>query len=119
MIAIPLKLNRENSPIAPLFGKAKWFAFIDEDRNITIEKNEMDGGSKVVDWLLNRGVSVLIMQRMSFPPYQKIQENGKITILYVGKERILLNDALDRYESEDLVLVDDTNAKDIIKFKKR
>jgi len=37
----------------------------------------------------------------------------------VGKDRILLNDALDRYESEDLVLVDDTNAKDIIKFKKK
>jgi len=119
MIAVPLKLNKENSAIAPLFGKAKWFAFIDEDRNISIEKNEMNSGSKVVDWLLNRGVSVLIMQRMSFSPYQKIQKNGKITILYVGKDRILLNDALDRYEREDLILVDDTNVKDIIKFKKK
>jgi len=67
MIAIPLKLNKENSAVAPLFGKAKWFAFV-ENGNITIEKNEAQGGSGVVKWLLGKGVKTLIMQKMSQPP---------------------------------------------------
>ena len=114
MIAIPLKLNKENSAVAPLFGKAKWFAFV-ENANITIEKNEVPGGSGVVKWLLGKGVKTLIMQKMSQPPYQMIKEEGSITILYVGSDRIELPEALKRYESDELVILNDTNAKDIIK----
>ena len=114
MIAIPLKLNKENSAVAPLFGKAKWFAFV-ENANITIEKNEVQGGSGVVKWLLGKGVKTLIMQKMSQPPYQMIKEEGSITILYVGSDRIELPEALKRYESDELVILNDTNAKDIIK----
>ena len=50
-IAIPVKTNRENPAIAPLFGKAKWFAFV-EDGEVSIEKNEAEGGVRVVDWLI-------------------------------------------------------------------
>ena len=88
MIAIPLKLNKENSAVAPLFGKAKWFAFV-EDGNITIEKNEAQGGSGVVKWLLGKGVKTLIMQKMSQPPYQMIKEEGSITIFYVGSDKVV------------------------------
>ena len=114
MIAIPLKTNKENSALAPLFGKAKWFAFV-ENGNITIEKNEAQGGSGVVRWLLGKGVKTLIMQKMSQPPYQMIKEEGSITIFYVGSDRIELHEALKRYEVDELVILDDTNAPDIIK----
>ena len=114
MIAIPLKLNKENSALAPLFGKAKWFAFV-ENGNITIEKNEAQGGSGVVKWLLRKGVKTLIMQKMSQPPYQMIKEEGSITIYYVGSDRIELPEALKRYEDNELVMLDDTNAPDIVK----
>jgi predicted Fe-Mo cluster-binding NifX family protein len=114
MIAIPLKTNKENSAVAPLFGKAKWFAFV-ENGNITIEKNEAQGGSGVVNWLLGKGVKTLIMQKMSQPPYQMIKEEGSISILYAGSDRIELPEALRRYEAGELVILDDTNALDIIK----
>ena len=42
-IAVPVKMNKDNSAIAPLFGKAKWFAII-EDEKIMIEKNPAEGG---------------------------------------------------------------------------
>ena len=118
MIAIPLKINRENSAVAPLFGKAKWFAFV-ENGNITIEKNEAQGGSGVVNWLLKKGVKTLIMQKMSQPPYQMIKDQGSITIYYVGSNRIELPEALKRYEADELVILDDTNASDIIKSHER
>ena len=47
-IAIPVKMNKENSAIAPLFGKAKWFAIV-EDGKMTIEPNHCDGGQAVID----------------------------------------------------------------------
>ena len=31
MIAVPIKLNKQDSAVAPLFGKAKWFAFVSEE----------------------------------------------------------------------------------------
>ena len=114
MIAIPLKLNKENSAVAPLFGKAKWFAFV-KDGNIMIEKNEAQGGSGVVKWLLGKGVKTLIMQKMSQPPYLMIKEEGSISIFYVGAKRIELPEALKRYEADELVILDDTNAPDIVK----
>jgi len=118
MIAIPLKLNKENSAVAPLFGKAKWFAFV-ENGNITIEKNEVHGGSGVVKWLLGKGVKTLIMQKMSQPPYQMIKEEGSITIFYVGSDRIELGEALKKYEDKELIVLDDTNAPDIVKSHER
>jgi len=114
MIAIPLKTNKENSALAPLFGKAKWFAFV-ENGNITIEKNEAQGGSGVVKWLLGKGVQTLIMQKMSQPPYEMIKEEGSIRIVYAGSDRIELAEALKRYEANELVILDDNNAPDIIK----
>ena len=114
MIAIPLKQNKENSALAPLFGKAKWFAFV-KNGNVTIEKNEAQGGSGVVNWLLGKGVKSLIMQKMSQPPYEMIKEEGSISILYAGSDRIELAEALKKYEADELVILDDSNAPDIIK----
>jgi len=117
MIAVPIKLNKQDSAVAPLFGKAKWFAFASEEGEITIEKNEAKGGLEVVSWLLEKGVDVLLMQKMSKSPYEIIQEEGSITIFYVGKERIELKEALKKYADESLVIVDDSNAHEIIKTK--
>jgi predicted Fe-Mo cluster-binding NifX family protein len=47
MIAIPAKTDTQNPAVITLFGKAKWFAFIDGDR-VTIEKNELQSGRSVV-----------------------------------------------------------------------
>ncbi len=117
MIAVPIKLNKEDSAVAPLFGKAKWFAFANEEGEITIEKNEDKKGSAVVTWLLEKGVNALLMQRMSESPYKMIQEEGSISIFYVGNERIELKDALQKYVDESLIIVDDSNAHEIIKTK--
>lgn len=118
MIAIPIKLNKKDSAIAPLFGKAKWFAFV-KDGEVIIEKNEAQGGADVVRWLLEKEVKALVIQRMSQPPYQIIKEEGSIAIFHVGNERTLLAEAVKRYEDESLVIVDDTNSDEIIKVKKK
>ena len=57
------------------------------------------------------------MQKMSESPYEMIQQEGSMTIFYVGNERIELKEALEKYTDELLVIVDDSNAHKIIKTK--
>ena len=113
-IAIPVKTNKENPAISPLFGKAKWFAFI-ENGEISIEKNEGQGGIGVVDWLIRSNIDTLIIQHMGTTPYNLITKETNMSIYFSGDERITLSDAITKFETNDFVLVDDSNANEIIK----
>ena len=113
-IAIPIKLNRENPPLSPLFGKAKWFAIV-EDGKVTIEKNPVQGGRAVLEWFVSLGVNAIIFQKMGVAPYEMIKEVGSMDLFHAGYERVLLNDALEKFNSGELVEIDDTNIDSIIK----
>ena len=117
-IAIPLKTNKEDSSITPVFGKAKWFAFV-EDGKITINKNEASNGAGVIEWLLKSNITSIIIKNMSKPPYQMAKKSGQINIYYAGGENIGLQELIKKYEAEELVIVDDTNENEIIKDHQR
>jgi predicted Fe-Mo cluster-binding NifX family protein len=112
-IAIPVKMNKENSAIAPLFGKAKWFAII-EDEKIMIEKNPAEGGRGVIEWLHQIHVDTIIIQEMGQSPYNMIQQLGGIKIYHAGFERMTLQEALEKFDQDALPLLDDTGMSKII-----
>ncbi|MBT8348298.1 MAG: NifB/NifX family molybdenum-iron cluster-binding protein, partial [Sulfurovum sp.] len=107
-IAIPVKMNKENPPLAPLFGKAKWFAIV-EDGKVTIEQNIADGGRAVIEWLANTGVDTIIMQEMGMNPYKKVRSYGNIKLYHAGFERILLEDILQQFEANTLTELNDAD----------
>ncbi|CAA6812765.1 MAG: Unknown protein [uncultured Sulfurovum sp.] len=113
-IAIPVKMNKENPAIAPLFGKAKWFAIV-ENNEVSIMTNENSGGQAVIEWLANMNVDTILMQEMGRNPYEKVKSYGNINLYHVGFERNLLNDALEKFKQELLIKVDDENMESIIK----
>jgi predicted Fe-Mo cluster-binding NifX family protein len=114
-IAIPVKTNKENPAISPLFGKAKWFAFVDTDNDkIDIAKNECYGGIEVMNWLEQKGINIIIFQEMGTTPYSFIKEIGGITLFHSGYDRLLLNEAIKKFKNNELTLVDDTNIATII-----
>lgn len=112
-IAIPIKMNKENSAIAPLFGKAKWFAII-EDGKIIIEQNPVEGGRAVIEWFNEIGVDGIIMQEMGEGPYSVIQKLGTMKVYHSGFDRILIDDVLKKFEENTLPLLDDTGMAKII-----
>lgn len=114
-IAIPVKMNKENTALAPLFGKAKWIAFIEEGK-VNIVPNVAHGGSAVVEWFAKEGVDSVIFQEMGHSPYEKIKSVGNITLFHAGHQRILLDDALTKFNNGTLTLVDDTNISEIIGY---
>ena len=112
-IAIPVKMNKENTALAPLFGKAKWFAIV-EDGKITIEQNPADGGQAVVEWLSQSAVDTIIIQEMGMNPYRKVQSYGNIKLYHAGFDRILLENVLQKFEENALELLDDAGMTKII-----
>lgn len=113
-IAIPVKMNKENPAIAPLFGKAKWFAIV-QNNEIDIVANENSGGQAVVDWLANLQVDTILIQEMGRNPYKKMQSYGNIKLYHVGFERILLNDVMEKFQHNSLIKIDNENMESIIK----
>jgi predicted Fe-Mo cluster-binding NifX family protein len=113
-LAIPVKMNKENPAIAPLFGKAKWFAIVEND-NVTIVPNNQSGGQAVIEWLYEMKIDALLIQEMGLNPYKKVKDYGTMALYHTGFERILLNEALEKFENNELKILDDTNMDEIIK----
>jgi len=99
-VAVPVKTKRDNPAVAPLFGKAKYFAIV-TNNNITIEKNPFQNGTDVVLWLNSLGVESLLIQEIGYKPYQLIQELG-MRLYYVGEKRIELNEVIQKLNSGEL-----------------
>jgi len=114
-IAIPVKMNNENTAIAPLFGKAKWFAII-ENEKIIIEKNPAEGGRGVIEWLHQMHVDTLIIQEMGQGPYSMILKLGDIKVYHSVFERITLAEALQKFNQGALPLLDETGMSKIIAY---
>ncbi len=113
-LAIPVKMNKEDSAVAPLFGKAKWFAIV-KDGEIDIVPNNQSGGQAVIDWLFeDMKVDALLIQEMGINPYKKVKELG-LMLYHTGFERILLNEVLEKFKNSELEILDDTNMDKIIK----
>ena len=113
-LAIPIKMNKENPAIAPLFGKAKWFAIV-KDEEIMIIPNNQSGGQAVIEWLYEMKVDALLIQEMGLIPYEKVKEQGTMALYHTGFERILLSDVLENFKRNELEILDDTNMDEIIK----
>jgi len=113
-IAIPVKMNNENPALAPLFGKAKWFAIVKNDKT-EILRNEQNGGRAVIEWLNSMGIDTIIFQEMGHTPYEMIKETGGVKLFHAGNERILLDEVLVKFKNDTLEMINDTNIEAIIK----
>jgi len=112
-IAIPVKTNNENPAVAPLFGKAKWFAFI-EDATITIEQSPIQEGRAVAEWLINSNVDTIIMQEMGNGPYSVIQAHGGIKVYHTGYDRITLNEVLEQFHAGLMSPIDENQMQNVL-----
>jgi predicted Fe-Mo cluster-binding NifX family protein len=113
MIVAAVKTNKENPPLNTVFGKSKWFAYIDGE-NISIEKNEFEGAGKVAKDILAKGVKSVICNHMAQKAYDMLKENG-VEVYFSGEERILLDDAIKKLSSGELIKIDESNKDKYIK----
>jgi predicted Fe-Mo cluster-binding NifX family protein len=100
MVAVPVKTEK-GEVIASLFGKAKYFSLIDNQGLITTQQCSVEGGMNVVPWLKNLGVKTVLLNHVGEKPFHALISAG-IDIYYVGKERIMLKEALDQLHNGTL-----------------
>ena len=112
-IAIPVKANREDPPVSPLFGKAKWFAII-ENGQVTIKANPANGGREVVHWLASLDVDTLVIQEMGRNPFEALMQYETIRLFHSGFERILVSDVLKKLEKQELTELNDKESIEAI-----
>ena len=113
MIALPIKTEKKESVLAPLFGKAKWFAFVAEDGAISVSQNKAEGGIKTARWFESLGVKTLITCHLGEKPFHALQKAG-INIYFAGKERIEVAEALQKFKEGTLLEVNVTNYAELL-----
>jgi predicted Fe-Mo cluster-binding NifX family protein len=113
MITFPVKTDKENAAVSPLFGKAKYFAFYD-GKSITVEKNPYERGSRLADWFLQKGVDTIIIKEIGSKPFNKIIQTN-IKILSSGNERITTNEVIEKFNNGELKELSKNELKEIIK----
>lgn len=104
MTAIPVKTDKRESAIAPLFGKAKWFALIEETGGVIFWKNDLKSGREVVSHFTKIGVTKVIFHDMGGNPFMLLDRAG-IACYHSGEGRVLFGDALERLKTDTLVRV--------------
>ena len=82
MIATAIEIDDLNAALSSRFGKAKYYAFFDGE-TLKIEKNPHHNGIKLIEWLIERGVTKLLMKEQDRKPCA-LKENHNIRLLYPG-----------------------------------
>ena len=118
MTAIPVKTDKQESAIAPLFGKAKWFALTAEDGTVTFWKNEIKSGREVVEHFKKIGVTKVIFQDMGGNPFMLLERAG-IACYHSGEGRVLFDDALGHMKKDALVRVTTANMAEYVEKSQR
>lgn len=113
MIAIAIKKEDVNSPIAPLFGHAKYFALVDDAKNVKVRRNETSNGMRTVQWVSEQGVKVLIANHIGEKPFHALSGKG-VKVYFAGKDRLLVSDLLQKFDAGELEEVNAVNYMDLL-----
>jgi len=96
--AAPFKMNKQDSAITKVLGKAKYFGIYDDATNkLEVIENENTGGPAIFLELKNRGVDVVLTPHAGPGAVTKAVEVG-IDLYYCGDERKLLLEAVKEFQ---------------------
>ena len=115
MLAIPVKTATEGSAVAPLFGKAKWFAIVDDGGVITFWHNEHRNGRAVAEHFKSEGVTHLVFQDMGANPFSLLEREG-IACYHSGQGRLLLKDVINYFNDTALIRVNRENMAEYVEL---
>ena len=97
--ASPLKMNKEESAITKVLGKAKYFGIYDDSSDtLEVIVNEDPTGPAIFEVLHALGVEVVLTPHAG-PGAVKAAIQRGITLFYCGDERKTMRDALKEYQT--------------------
>ncbi len=96
--AAPFKMNKEDSAITKVLGKAKYFGIYDDATNqMKVIDNKETGGPAIFFELQKEGVEVLLTPHAGPGAVRAAAQTG-IRMFYCGSERKLLLEAVKEFQ---------------------
>jgi predicted Fe-Mo cluster-binding NifX family protein len=107
--AAPLKMNKQESAITKVLGKAKYFGIYDSDgETIEIIQNTQAGGPAIFYELKRLGVDVVLTQHAGPGAVRAADELG-IELFYCGDERKNIFTAIKEFEEGECIKITPQN----------
>lgn len=98
IFAAPLKMNREDSAITKVLGKAKYFGIYDDEENrVEVIVNENPGGPAIFQQLKARNVDMVLTPHAG-PGAVRASLELDIALYYCGEERKSLEEAVAEFK---------------------
>ncbi len=96
--AAPFKMNKEESAITKVLGKAKYFGIYDDQTNqLEVIENTQTGGPAIFNELKKRNVDVVLTPHAG-PGAVNAAMELNIKLYYCGSERKLLLEAVKEFQ---------------------
>jgi len=100
MIAAPLKMNKIDSAITTVFGKAKYFGIYNQNtEEVTVIENPQQGGPAVLSFLKEKGVNTILTQHLGQRPLS-IAHELDMNVYHCTKERMTLTEASEKFRTD-------------------
>lgn len=113
-IAIPVKpKNREKTEfsVSNSFGKARFFAIVNENDDIQIVETVETGGKNICNMLKNLGVDIILTSHLGRGAFNMAKSLNMRTLFIPDK--IDIREAIDKYKTGD---VEEITEKNLEKF---
>jgi len=96
--AAPLKMNKQDSAITKVFGKAKYFGiYNDESNELKVIKNENPGGPAIFNQLIKESVDVILTPHAGPGAVKGALQTG-MKLYYCGDDRKDLIQAVKEFQ---------------------
>jgi len=96
--AAPFKMNKQDSAITKVLGKAKYFGIYDDSTNkLEVIENKETGGPAIFMQLVEKNVDVILTPHAGPGAVTKSEQTG-IKLYYCGEERKLLLEAVKDFQ---------------------
>jgi predicted Fe-Mo cluster-binding NifX family protein len=107
--ASPLKMNKKDSAITKVLGKAKYFGIYDSETNqLEVIENTQAGGPAIFGELKRLGVDVVLTQHAGPGAVRAGLELG-IDLYYCGSERKLMLEAVKEFQDGKCIKITPQN----------
>ena len=107
--AAPFKMNKQDSAITKVFGKAKYFGIYDDETNeIKVIQNQNPGGPAIFAQLKQEGVDVILTPHAG-PGAVRGSLEFNIPLYYCGEDRKLLLEAVKEFQEGKYIQITPEN----------
>lgn len=114
MIAIPARIRNDEVLLTTIFGRSEQVALVDDKGQIEVKENAFNGGVDLANWLVERGVTRLVIRNMGANPYLTLRQGG-VKVYVTPKNRAPIAEIVEDLESGKLTEVTPDNMSEYLK----